>query len=156
MHKLLVHPAEPGVLFQQNHVGVYRSEDHGDNWVRIDDGLPHDFGFCLALTPSDPYACFVVPLQPDGYMFRATGGALRVYRSTKRRTWRKLGKGLPGKNAYCSILRQAMSSDHMDPCGIYFGTAGGTVFASSDEGASWDVAAEYLPPIQSVTAAVVE
>ncbi len=69
---------------------------------------------------------------------------------------RKLSKGLPGKNAYISVLRQAMSSDECNPCGIYFGTQGGQVFASADEGASWDLAAEYLPPIYSVTAAVVE
>lgn len=156
MHKLLVHPAVPGVLFQQNHVGVYRSEDHGDTWVRIDEGLPHDFGFGLALNPHDASACYVIPLEPDEYMFRATSGALNVYRSTPRGKWRKLTKGLPRKNAYVSVLRQAMSSDTLDPCGVYFGTAGGTVFASNDEGASWSAAVEHLPPIQSVTAAVVE
>ena len=81
--------------------------------------------------------------DPDEYMFRATNGALSVYRSTKSGKWRKLSKGLPGKNAYVSVLRQAMSSDGLDPCGVYFGTAGGTVFASADEGASWDAAAEH-------------
>lgn len=156
MHKLLVHPAVPGVLFQQNHVGVYRSADHGDTWSRIDDGLPYDFGFGLAVHPRDAHACYVIPLQPEEYMFRATDGALRVYRSSRTGKWRKLSRGLPGKNAYLSVLRQAMSSDALDPCGVYFGTAGGTVFASNDEGASWSVAAEYLPPIQSVTAAIVE
>ncbi len=146
----------PGVLFQQNHVGVYRSSDHGDTWHRIDAGLPHDFGFGLALNPKDPHACYVIPLEPDQYMFRATSGELAVYRSAKSGKWRKLNRGLPRKNAYVSVLRQSMSSDTLDPCGVYFGTAGGTVFASADEGASWSVAAEYLPPIQSVTAAVVE
>lgn len=151
-----MHPAEPGVLFQQNHVGVYRSADHGDSWQRIDDGLPHDFGFGLAIHPTDPHACYVIPLQPDEYMFRATNGALDVYRSAKSGRWRKLTKGLPRKGAFVSVLRQSMSSDTLDPFGIYFGTAGGTVFASRDEGSSWTVAAEYLPPIQSVTAAVIE
>jgi len=79
-----------------------------------------------------------------------------MYRSQKNGKWRKLSRGLPQKNAYVSVLRQAMSSDTFDPAGIYFGTAGGTVFASADEGASWSVAAEHLPPIQSVTAAVIE
>lgn len=156
MHKLLVHPAAPGVLFQQNHVGVYRSTDHGDSWQRIDKGLPYDFGFGLAVHAHDPHACYVIPLEPEQYMFRATDGALRVYRSGKNGGWRKLSKGLPGKNAYLSVLRQAMTSDRCDPCGVYFGTAGGQVYASADEGASWQVAAEYLPPIHSVTAAVVE
>jgi len=151
-----VHPAAPGVLFQQNHIGVYRSTDHGDSWVRIDKGLPHDFGFGLALNARDPHACYVIPLEPQQYMFRATDGALRVYRYGKNGKWRKLSKGLPGKNAYVSVLRQAMSADQLNPCGVYFGTAGGQVFASADEGASWELAAEYLPPIQSVTAAVIE
>jgi len=151
-----VHPAAPGVLYQQNHVGVYHSTDHGDSWQRIDAGLPYDFGFGLALNANDPHACYVIPLEPQEYMFRATDGALRVYRYGKNGKWKKLSKGLPGKNAYLSVLRQAISSDDCDPCGVYFGTAGGTVFASADEGASWDVAAEYLPPIQSVTAAVIE
>jgi photosystem II stability/assembly factor-like uncharacterized protein len=156
VHKLLVHPAAPGVLFQQNHVGVYKSTDHGDSWTRIDGGLPYDFGFGLALNANDPHSCYVIPLEPQEYMFRATDGALRVYRYGKRGKWRKLSKGLPGKNAYISVLRQAMSADECNPCGVYFGTQGGQVFASADEGASWDLAAEYLPPIYSVTAAVVE
>ena len=156
MHKLLVHPAAPDVLYQQNHVGVYRSADRGDTWTRIDKGLPYDFGFGLALNANDVNTCYVIPLEPQEYMFRATDGALNVYRWTKSGKWRKLTKGLPRKNAHVSVLRQAADSDHLNPCGIYFGTQGGTVFASNDEGASWDVAAEYLPPIQSVTAAVVE
>mgnify|MGYP001820265759 FL=1 len=156
MHKLLTHPAAPGVLFQQNHVGVYRSDDHGDSWHRIDGGLPYDFGFGLAVHATDPNACYVVPLEPMEYMFRATDGAFRVFRSRRGGRWTKLSKGLPGKNAHLSVLRQAMASDRLDPCGVYVGTANGQVFASADEGASWDVAAAYLPPIQSVTVAVVE
>ncbi|MHC4960316.1 MAG: WD40/YVTN/BNR-like repeat-containing protein [Planctomycetota bacterium] len=151
-----MHPAAPGVLFQQNHVGVYRTTDYGDSWTRIDAGLPYDFGFGLALNAQDPYACYVIPLEPQEYMFRATDGALRVYRSLRNGKWRKLSKGLPGKDAYVSVLRQAMTSDREDPCGVYFGTQGGRVFASADAGASWDLAAEYLPPVYSVTAAVVE
>jgi photosystem II stability/assembly factor-like uncharacterized protein len=135
---------------------VYHSTDHGDSWRRIDKGLPYDFGFGLALNARDPHTCYVIPLQPEQYMFRATDGALRVYQLKKSGGWTKRSKGLPGKNAYVSVLRQAMSSDHCNPCGVYFGTAGGQVFASNDEGASWDLAAEYLPPVQSVTAAVIE
>ena len=107
-----------------------------------------------ALNARDPHACYVIPLEPQEYMFRATDGALRVYRHGKSGKWRKLSRGLPQKNAYVSVLRQAMASDTLSPCGVYFGTAGGQVFASADEGASWGLAAEYLPPIQSVTAAV--
>ena len=151
-----MHPELPGVLFQQNHVGVYRTNDHGDTWQRIDAGLPYDFGFGLAVHPREK-SCYVIPLQPEEYMFRATDGALRVYRSGKSgRGWRKLSKGLPGANAYASVLRHGMTSDRLDPCGVYFGTAGGQVFASADEGRSWQTAAEYLPPVHSVTAATIE
>ena len=156
MHKLLVHPAEPGRLYQQNHVGVYRSHDYGDSWSRIDSGLPYDFGFGLALNHNDPETCYVIPLEPLEYSFRATDGALRVYKLNKNgKTWKKLTKGLPAKNAYISVLRQAMAFDRFKPCGIYFGTAGGQLFASNDDGDSWQAAAEYLPPIYSVSAAVV-
>ena len=156
MHKLLVHPAEPGVLFQQNHVGVYKSTDYGDSWERIDAGLPHDFGFGLALHPQDPQACFVFPLEPVDYSFRATDGEVAVYQYGKSGKWKKRSKGLPRKNAYVSVLRQAMTSDACDPCGIYLGTQGGTIFGSSDAGTSWGVVAEYLPPVYSVSAAIVE
>jgi photosystem II stability/assembly factor-like uncharacterized protein len=155
VHKLLLHPAAPGVLYQQNHVGVYRSDDRGMSWQRIDEGLPYDFGFGLAVHSSDPAACYVLPLKPEEYSFRATDGALKVYRSTSK-GWRTLTRGLPQKSAYVSVLRQAVDSDRLDPCGVYFGTAGGTVFASSDEGATWETAAGFLPPIYSVTAAVVQ
>ncbi|MEM7167382.1 MAG: hypothetical protein AAF581_18110 [Planctomycetota bacterium] len=155
MHKLLVHPAEPGRLYQQNHVGVYRTDDHGDSWHRIDEGLPYHFGFGMALNHKDPETCYVIPLEPMEYAFRATDGALRVYRAKKGgKSWKKLGKGLPKKHAYLSILRQAMASDVCDPCGVYFGTGGGQVFASRDEGDSWIAAAEYLPPVHSVSAAI--
>ena len=155
MHKLRVHPGSPDVLYQQNHVGVYRSRDKGTTWERIDEGLPYDFGFAMTVHPRDPNVCYTIPLEPQEYSFRATDGALTVYKSGKK-SWRKLTRGLPQKNAYLSILRQAMDSDTLDPAGIYFGTAGGQVFASNDDGTTWEVAAGHLPPIYSVTAAVVE
>lgn len=152
-----MHPAEPGRLYQQNHVGVYRSLDHGDSWTRIDKGLPYDFGFGLALNPNDADTCYVIPLEPLQYAFRATDGALAVYRLAKNgRSWKKLQRGLPKKHAHVSVLRQAMASDRLAPAGIYFGTAGGQVFASADEGDHWEAIAEYLPPVYSVSAAVVE
>lgn len=156
VHKLLAHPAVPGRLYQQNHVGVYRSDDHGDTWYRIDGGLPYDFGFGLALDPHDAETCFVVPLEPEEYAFRATDGALRVYRLNRNgRSWKKLTRGLPSKNAYLSVLRQAMASDPLSPCGVYMGTGGGQIFASADRGDSWQAIAEYLPPVYSVHAAVI-
>ena len=156
VHKVRVHPTAPGVLFQQNHIGVYRSTDYGDSWERIDAGLPYDFGFPLALNPHDPHSCFVIPLEPVDYSFRATDGALAVYEYGRRGKWAKRTKGLPQQHAHVSVLRQAMTSDALDPCGVYFGTQGGTVFASHDAGRSWGIAAQYLPPIFSVTAAVLD
>jgi hypothetical protein len=98
----------------------------------------------------------VIPLRPEGYAFRATDGDLSVYRPQQNgKGWKQLKKGLPQKNAYVSVLRQAMSSDSLKPCGIYFGTGGGHLFTSADEGESWMAAAEHLPPIYSVSAAVV-
>lgn len=137
-------------------MGVYRSDDGGDRWFRIDKGLPYDFGFGLALDPHDPETCFVVPLEPVQYAFRATDGAFRVYRlNPSGRSWKRLIHGLPQKNAYLSVLRQAMTSDPLSPCGVYVGTGGGQLFASADRGDHWSAIAEYLPPIYSVHAAVV-
>lgn len=156
MHKLLLHPAAPGRIYQQNHVGTYRSDDHGDSWRRIDRGLPTDFGFGLALDPFDADTCFVVPMEPMGGTFRATPGALRVYRHDGRRgRWTGLDKGLPARNAYLSVLREGMAYDNLDRPGVYVGTGGGHLFHSSDGGRRWRTIAEFLPPILSVTATVV-
>ena len=98
----------------------------------------------------------MIPLEPQEYNFRATDGALRVFKYGKNGKWKNSSKGLPKKDAYVSVLRQAMSSDSCDPCGVYFGTQGGNVFASSDAGASWESIADHLPAVFSVTAAIVE
>jgi hypothetical protein len=150
---MLVHPASPGRLYQQNHVGTYRSDDRGDNWTAIHEGLPFDFGFGLALDPNDAEACFTVPLEPEGYAFRATPGALRVWRWAGK-GWSAQGDGLPSE-AYVSVLREGMSSDPLRPCGVYVGTGTGQVFASADGGQRWKAIASYLPPVYSVSAAVV-
>lgn len=156
MHKLLLHPAVPGRLYQQNHVGVYRSDDYGDTWYAIHKGLPTDYGFGLALHSHDPESCFVVPLEPEQYAYRATPGALRVFRRNGNgRGWQALGRGLPSSDAYMSVLREGLASDPLDPCGVYLGTGGGQVFHSPDEGRTWKALALYLPPVMSVSAAVV-
>ena len=157
MHKLLLHPGKVGQLYQQNHFGVYRSDNHGDSWERIDKGLPYEFGFGLALNPADPGTCYVTPLQPQGGFYRATEGKLRVYRlrSNGAFSWEELGSGLPSENAYLSVLREGMTNDTLQPCGVYVGTGTGQVYHSSDAGGSWRAIAQTLPPILSVSAAVV-
>lgn len=154
MHKLLLHPAVPGRLYQQNHGGVFRSDDYGNDWTTLHKGLPHEFGFGLALNHRDPETCYVVPLEPRGGTYRATSGALRIYQR-KGKGWRAHGRGLPSRDAHLSILREGVASDTLKPCGVYVGTGGGHVFGSRDEGRSWKPIALYLPPVLSVSATVV-
>ena len=149
---MLMHPAEPGRLYQQNHVGTYRSDDRGESWIAIDKGLPTNFGFGLALDANDPDACLVLPLEGGDYSFRATEGRMRVFRWNGR--WTAHEAGLP-RDAYLSVLREGMSSDRLDPCGVYVGTGTGQVFASADGGRRWRAIAQYLPSVMSISATVV-
>src|SRR5688572_26820528 len=141
-------------MYQQNHIGVYYTDNYGDSWNRIDKGLPYDFGFPLALHPRDPETCYVIPLRPEEGAFRATSGQLAVHQRTAK-GWKAHTKGLPAEGAYLGVLREGMASDPLDPCGIYFGTSTGHLFSSADEGRSWKAMAEFLPPIFSVSATVV-
>jgi hypothetical protein len=154
VHKLLLHPAAPGRMYQRNHIGVYRSDDLGDTWYAIHKGLPNDFGFGMAIDPHDSDACLVIPLQPDEYTWRATPGKVEVFRSRKQ-GWTANGRGLPSKDAFVSVLREGMSNDTLKPAGVYFGTGTGQLFASRDAGRSWKSVASFLPPILSVNATVV-
>jgi hypothetical protein len=158
VHKLLAHPGKPGRLYQQNHGGVYRSDDNGDSWARIDKGLPWEFGFGLALDHSNPETCFVTPLQPEGGMYRATEGKLRVYRfkgSNGSPAWEELANGLPSEGAYVSVLREGMAHDTLSPAGVYLGTGTGQLYHSPDAGATWALIASHLPPILGVSVAAV-
>ena len=150
VHKLLMHPASPERLWQQNHCGVYRSDDHGRSWERLEgNGLPSGFGFPIALDVSDPDAAFVIP--EEGAENRVTSdGRLGVYRTRDGgASWELLTNGLPAP-AWVAVLREASS---FDDSGIYFGTQSGSVFVTSDGGESWTEAASQLPPILSVEAA---
>jgi photosystem II stability/assembly factor-like uncharacterized protein len=149
VHKLLVHPSRPERLWQQNHCGVYRSDDHGRNWERLEgNGLPSGFGFPIMLDPSDPDTAFVIP--EEGAENRVTpDGRLGVYRTHDGgQSWELLEGGLPDP-AWVAVLRESSS---FDGSSVYFGTQSGSVFASADGGDSWVEAATHLPPILSVEA----
>jgi hypothetical protein len=152
VHRLVAHPARPDRLYQQNHCGVYRSDDAGDSWVEITHGLPSEFGYALAVDPGDADVAYVIP-EESSHMRTTVDGRLRVFRTTDAgASWQPLTDGLPQEHAYVSILRDAMGSDTMQPVGLYFGTSSGHLFASADGGESWRLVAGFLPRILSVTA----
>ena len=160
-HKLLSHPATPGLLYQQNHCGVFRSDDYGDQWTDITEGLPSRFGFVLGLHHTDPQTLFVLPedevLGSDvgGGIRYVSGARFRVFRSRSGgQDWKPLTNGLPQEHAYLHVLREGMASDTLDPMGIYVGTVNGQIFYSRDEGDNWELMIENLPPINSVEVAV--
>lgn len=151
VHKLVQHPLQPDRFYQQNHCGVYRSDDGCETWIEITQGLPSDFGYALTVDPHDADTLFVIP-EESSHMRATIGGMLRVYRSRDAgRSWHALTNGLPQENAYVSILRDAMCSDRQS--GVYFGTSSGHLFASSDSGETWQLLAGFLPKILSVTVA---
>ncbi|HKP77180.1 MAG TPA: hypothetical protein VJT67_16730 [Longimicrobiaceae bacterium] len=155
VHKVVNHPSRPERLFLQNHWGLYRSDDWGEQWNDIANGVPSDFGFAMEVHPHDPDTVYIVPLESD--MFRVVPEAkLRVYRTRDAgASWHPLGDGLPQHDAYETVLRDGMSADRHDPAEIYFGTRLGKLFGSADEGEHWMEIADGLPPIVCVKAAVV-
>jgi photosystem II stability/assembly factor-like uncharacterized protein len=155
VHKVVHHPDGNGRLFLQNHWGLYRSDDWGDSWHDVANGVPSDFGFAMAAHPRDADTVYIVPLESD--QFRCVPEAkLRVYRTRDGgASWKPLAKGLPQKNAYETVLRDALAADSLDPAGLYFGTRSGKLFGSADEGRSWQSIADSLPPIVCVKAAAI-
>ena len=161
-HKVLAHPAQPGLLCQQNHCGVFRSDNGGAEWQDITEGLPSRFGFALGLHPHDPETLFVLPedevLGTDvgcGQRY-VTDAKFRIFRSRNGgQDWEPLTQGLPQKNAYLHILREGMATDSLDPTGVYVGTTNGQIFYSRDCGESWKLLIEHLPPVNSVEVALV-
>jgi len=156
VHCLTGHPTEAEVLYQQNHCGVYRTENGGMEWTDITEGLPSRFGFPIAVHPHAGDTIYVVPEESD--QNRVTcGGAFRVFRSKNRgATWEPLTRGLPQVNAHQNVLRAAMAMDACDEAGIYVGTQGGQLLASRDAGDHWETILNWLPPVFSIEAAVVE
>lgn len=154
-HKLTLHPSRPEVLYQQNHCGVYRSDNAGQDWIDIGEGkLPTRFGFPVVVHPHEPKTVYVVLEESDEYHM-SVEGQCAVWRSRDAgETWERLTDGLPG-NAHLVVLRDAMAADTLDEVGIYVGTNTGQLFYSRDAGDHWEVLADYLPPILSVEAAVI-
>jgi photosystem II stability/assembly factor-like uncharacterized protein len=143
-------------LYAQTHWGTYRSDDGAGNWTEITEGLPSDFGFQIVAHPRDADTAFVLPLQ--GAEFRVPPeGKLRVYRTSDAgKTWQPLTKGLPQENAFMGTYREGMTADSLEPAGVYFGTNTGQIYASADDGESWRRITADLPPISSVSAAVLD
>lgn len=155
VHKIVSHPSNPNRIFLQNHWGLYKSDDGGDSWHDIANGVPSDFGFAMEIDHNDPNSAFIVPLESDE--FRCTPEAkLRVYRTRNAgESWEPLTNGLPQENAFETVLRDGMAGDKLNPTGIYFGTRNGKLFGSADAGESWSAITEGLPPIVCVKTAVV-
>lgn len=150
VHNLAMHPDRPDVLFMQKHWDVMRTDDRGDRWREISGNLPSDFGFPIDIHAHEPDTVYVVPIKSDSEHY-PPDGRLRVYRSrVGGDEWEPLTRGLPQENCYVNVLRDAMAVDHLDPCGIYFGTTGGQVYGSSDAGDSWDPIVSNLPAVLSV------
>jgi photosystem II stability/assembly factor-like uncharacterized protein len=153
VHKVARDVGDPDRLFLQNHGGIYRSDDNGATWNDIGSGVPSDFGFPIVAHPRRPGTAFVIP---NGSAFnRWTPEAkCRVYRTSDcGASWEGLTHGLPQKDAYITVLRDAFTADAADPAGLYFGTRSGELYASTDDGDSWDLLAEHLPPVLMVRAA---
>jgi photosystem II stability/assembly factor-like uncharacterized protein len=150
VHHVAMHPSHPNVLFMQKHWDVMRSDNGGDSWKEVSGNLPTDFGFVIDVHAHEPETIYVVPIKSDGEHFPLEG-KLRVYRSkTGGNEWEALTKGLPQKDCYVNILRDAMAVDSLDKCGVYFGTTGGQVYGSADAGNSWTPIVQHLPAVLSV------
>jgi photosystem II stability/assembly factor-like uncharacterized protein len=150
VHRLALHPSRPNTLFMQKHWDVMRTDDAGESWREISGNLPTDFGFAIDVHAHEPETVYVVPITSDSQHF-PLNGQLRVWRSrTGGDEWQPLTQGLPQSHCYVDVLRDAMSVDSLDECGIYFGTTGGQVYSSADSGDTWSAIVNDLPAVLSV------
>ena len=150
VHRIAMHPSRPNTLFMQKHWDIMRTDNAGDSWHEVSGNLPTDFGFPIQVHAHEPDTIYVVPITSDSLHYPPEG-KLRVYRSrTGGNEWESLGNGLPEKDCYVNVLRDAMAADKLDKCGIYFGTTGGQIYASSDEGDNWTAIASNLPGVLSI------
>jgi photosystem II stability/assembly factor-like uncharacterized protein len=150
VHRIAMHPSRPGVLFMQKHWDVMRSDNAGDSWTEVSGNLPSDFGFAMDVHAHEPETIYVVPIKSDSEHY-PPDGKLRVYRSRAGgNEWEALTSGLPQRDCYVNVLRDAMAVDSLDACGVYFGTTGGQVYASPDGGDNWTAIVRDLPSVMSV------
>ena len=150
VHRIAMHPSRPSVLFMQKHWDVMRSDDVGESWQEVSGNLPSDFGFPIHVHAHEPDTIYVVPIQSDSEHYPPEG-KLRVYRSrTSGNEWEALTKGLPQRDCYVNVLRDALAVDSLDACGVYFGTTGRQVYASADDGDTWTAIVRDLPAVLSV------
>jgi photosystem II stability/assembly factor-like uncharacterized protein len=150
VHRIAMHGARPNTLYMQKHWDVLRTDDAGDSWNRVSGNLPTDFGFVIDVHAHEPETIYVVPIKSDSEHY-PLDGQLRVYRSrTGGHEWEPLTKGLPQRDCYVNVLRDAMAVDSLDSCGVYFGTTGGQVYASADGGDSWAPIVRDLPAVLAV------
>ncbi len=150
VHRLAMHRTRPAVLFMQKHWDIMRSDNAGDAWQEVSGNLPTDFGFAIGVHAHEPETVFVVPIKSDAEHY-PPDGRLRVYRSRSGgHEWEALSHGLPQSDCYVNVLRGAMAVDSLDSCGVYFGTTGGQVYASTDSGDSWAPIVHDLPAVLSV------
>ena len=150
VHRIAMHPSRPDVLFMQKHWDVMRTNDAGASWSEVSGNLPSDFGFPIDVHAHEPETIYVVPIKSDSEHF-PPDGKLRVYRSrTGGNEWEALTDGLPQRDCYVNVLRDAMAVDSLEPCGVYFGTTGGQVYASADSGDRWNSIVRDLPAVLSV------
>jgi len=156
LHRMRLDSKDPDTLWGQAHWGVFRSDDSGATWEDVTVGLPSFHGFPIAVTHRPPDAVYVVPLDYGQDNFRVALGQFAVYRTQDGgKTWQPLTQGLPGPADYQSVYREGLDTDGLDPEGVYAGTSNGEVFASADGGDHWQRLPGTLPPVLSVTAAVV-
>jgi photosystem II stability/assembly factor-like uncharacterized protein len=150
VHRIAMHRSRPSVLFMQKHWDVMRSDDAGESWREVSGNLPSDFGFPIDVHAHEPETIYVVPIKSDSEHY-LPDGKLRVYRSrTGGNDWEALTRGLPQRDCYVNVLRDAMAVDSLDPCGVYFGTTGGQVYVSPDAGDTWTAIVRDLPSVVSV------
>ena len=157
VHCLVLAPGGGERLYQQNHCGMYASDNGGKSWNSIEAGLPSTFGFPAAAHPRDPNTLFLLPLNGDSAGRYVPDAKAAVWRTRDAgKTWEAMRDGLPQQNAYFGVLRQAMATDQHERAGVYFGTSSGSVFASTDEGERWTAIAEHLPTVLSVETLIVD